>query len=313
MYQFLAAKAATETDVQNDHTFQRLFCASGFTKGMVIYVNLLKRETVVVRGGGDIATGVVQKFYRAGFNVLILETEKPTAIRRTVALCEAVYDSVSTVEDISCHKITRMEEAKACWEKGVVPLIVDPDGTSIAEIKPEAVIDAILAKRNLGTNRSMADITIALGPGFTAGEDVDAVIETKRGHDLGRMILKGQAKPNTGIPGDIAGESLRRVVYSPAAGEVKHKKQIGSIVKAGEVLFQINGTDIKPVEVRAPIDGLLRGLISDGLLISENTKAADIDPRKDINWRCISDKARCVGGAALEAYFYLKSTKENRK
>lgn len=258
------------------------------------------KKTIIVRGGGDLATGVVQKFHRAGFNVLILETSKPTAIRRSVALCEAVYDGVVQVEDIVCRKISGLDEIEACWQEGEVPLLVDPTGNSIKEIKPSAVIDAIIAKRNLGTTKCMADITIALGPGFNAGEDVHAVIETKRGHDLGRLILQGYAKPNTGIPGKIAGETKKRVIHAPTHGIIKHSKQIGDIVSHGETIFTISNT-----KVHAPIDGLLRGLIREGIEVKKGMKAADIDPRTDIDWLTISDKARCLGGAALEAYFYL--------
>jgi len=255
---------------------------------------------IIIRGGGDLATGVVQKFHRAGFQVLILETGEPTAIRRGVALCEAMYDGLASVEDIKCRKVSGLEEIAACWQDGSVPLLVDPDGETIAEIKPSAVIDAILAKRNLGTTRSMAAVTIGLGPGFNAGEDVHVVIETKRGHDLGRLILQGHAKPDTGIPADIGGESSRRVLYAPSNGKITHINRIGSIVEQGESLFIVGGS-----ETRAPFDGMLRGLIRESIYVRKGMKVADVDPRTDVDWRLISDKARCIGGAALEAYFYL--------
>ena len=171
------------------------------------------KQVIVVRGGGDLATGVVQKFFRSGINVVILETSLPTAIRRSVALCEAVYDGFTQVEDVKCRRVFGTDELESCWQEGNVPILVDPTGDSIQKIRPVAVIDAILAKRNLGTNRNMAGITIALGPGFFAGKDVDIVIETMRGHDLGRLIFQGSAKPNTGIPGDINGRSSQRVIY----------------------------------------------------------------------------------------------------
>jgi len=274
-------------------------------------IKSVKNEIIIIRGGGDIATGVVQKFFRAGFCVLILETQKPTAIRRSVALCEAVYDGQVTVEDITCRKINSFDEAGSCWKNGVVPLLIDHEGKSIGEIKPAAVIDAIIAKRNLGTTIDMADLTIALGPGFNAGVDVHAVIETKRGHDLGRMILKGYAEPDTGIPGEIEGESTRRVIHSPTDGVIRHIKQIGDIVKQGEPLFTVDnikpgGAGARSVKVPAQIDGLLRGLIREGTHVRKGMKTADIDPRTDINWRTISDKARCLGGAALEAYFFVR-------
>ena len=261
---------------------------------------IFNNKAIVVRGGGDLATGVVQKFYRAGFKVLILETHAPTAIRRSVSLCEAAYDGTAQVEDVACRKISAIDELDTCWREGSVALLIDPEGKSIKEIKPAAVIDAILAKRNLGTTRSMADITIALGPGFNAGVDVHAVIETMRGHDLGRLILQGYAKADTGIPAEIGGESSRRVLHAPIAGIVSNLKQIGDVVEPGETLLTVGDT-----EVNAPFTGLLRGLIHEGIQVPKGMKIADIDPRTDVDWRTISDKARCLGGAALEAYLYL--------
>ena len=264
-----------------------------------------EKEIIVIRGGGDLATGVAQKFIRTGFNILILEVESPTAIRRSVALSEAIYDGYAKVEDIRCRKINDLSEAESCWNEGEAAILVDPGGMSINEVKPAAVIDAIIAKRNMGTTRCMADITIALGPGFYAGKDVHIVIETLRGHDLGRLIFDGYAAPDTGIPGELAGESVRRVIHAPQKGSIIHKKQIGNVVKQGEELFIIDNT-----EVCAPITGLLRGLIREGIRVDQGMKVADIDSRTDVDWNTISDKARCLGGAALEAFFLLKKRRE---
>jgi xanthine dehydrogenase accessory factor len=260
-------------------------------------------QKIVIRGGGDLATGVVQKFVRAGFPVVILEIGAPTAIRRGVALCEAVYDGAVQVEDIVCRRAAGVSECEDCWRAGAVPILIDPAGAAIAEIKPAAVVDATLAKSNLGTHRGMAAITIALGPGFLADQDVNVVIETMRGHDLGRLIFQGSALPDTGIPGNIGGESVQRVLRAPAAGVIKHVKQLGDMAEAGAVLFMIGGE-----EVRAPFTGVLRGLIRDGLRVPKGMKVADIDPRTDVNWRTISDKARNLGGAALEAFFLFAKT-----
>ena len=264
-------------------------------------------QKIVVRGGGDLATGVVQKFFHAGFPVVVLETSAPTAIRRSVALCEAVYDGFARVEDMSCRRVSGLDELENCWQQGLIPLLIDPLGETIGQIQASAVIDAILAKRNLGTHRDMAPITIALGPGFCAGEDVDVVIETMRGHDLGRLIFKGCAMPNTGIPGEIGGKSGQRVIHAPASGTVIHKKHIGDVVEGGEVIMTVGGT-----EIRAPFTGLLRGLIREGAEVPKGMKIADIDPRTDVDWRTISDKARCLGGAALEAYFLQNIDNKNK-
>ena len=259
-------------------------------------------KLVVIRGGGDLATGVAQKFWRSGFKLLVLEIEQPSAIRRSVTLCEAVYTGYAAVEDITGKRIAAISEISACLESGSIPILTDPDGACIAYLQPAAVIDAILAKHNMGTHRQMASITIGLGPGFCAGEDVDVVIETMRGHDLGRLIISGGAQPDTGIPGEIGGKSAQRVLHAPVAGRVALIRKIGDIVEEGEALCEIAGKAVK-----APFTGLLRGLIRDGLSVSPGMKIADIDPRTDIDWRTISDKARCIGGAALEAFLWLDS------
>jgi xanthine dehydrogenase accessory factor len=272
--------------------------------------NMKTNGIIVVRGGGDIATGIVQKFHRSGFRLLVLETEKPSAIRRSVSLCQAVYSGYTEVEDISCRLIDSLADLDACYARNEVPVLVDPEGKSIIELKPAALIDAILAKRNMGTHRDMAPVTIGIGPGFCAPQNVSAVIETMRGHDLGRLILKGQALPNTGIPGDVGGKSSQRVIYAPSAGKVTHIRQIGDKVEAGEAICRISSIvkaceESSDIIVTAPFKGLLRGLISEGLEVPKGLKIADIDPRLDVDCNTISDKARCIGGAALEAYLFL--------
>ena len=259
-------------------------------------------ELIIIRGGGDMATGVAQKFFRSGFKVLILESSAPTAIRRTVALCEAVYNGVAKVEDMVCRRADSIPDIS--WENGEIPLLVDPNGESIKTLRPAAVIDAIIAKRNLGTNRQMAPVTIGLGPGFTAGVDVDVVIETMRGHDLGRLILEGAAMPNTGVPGLIGGKSAQRVIYSPAKGKVKHNCAIGDVVQEGDILFHVDD-----IPAPAPFTGLVRGLIRDGMMVPKGMKSADIDPRTNVDIYTVSDKARCIGGGALEAFLYMKGQK----
>lgn len=262
-------------------------------------------ELVIVRGGGDLATGVIQKFYRAGFRVLALEVPYPTAIRRSVALCEAAYDGAMVVEDLDCRLVRTAAEIKACHKSGQIPLMIDPEGEMIEQLRPKAVVDAILAKQNTGTHRAMAPITIALGPGFTAGEEVDAVIETMRGHNLGRLYLHGQAIPNTGIPGEIGGQSELRVIHAPVDGVIRPIKQLGEVVHKGEAIMIMGDTFVV-----APFTGLLRGMIRPGLAVPAGLKIADVDPRIEVDIHTISDKARCLGGAALEAYFFLNNALE---
>ncbi|MDF2674520.1 MAG: molybdenum hydroxylase [Clostridiales bacterium] len=267
-------------------------------------------DKVIVRGGGDIASGTIQKLYRSGFKVLVLETEKPTSIRRNVSFSEAVYDGVTVIEGCKAVFVREVNEINKAWENGFIPVIVDSEGSLINIIKPYAVVDAILAKKNLGTNMSMAPITIALGPGFNAGKDVDVVIETMRGHNLGRLIFNGFALENTGLPGVIGGYSKERVIYCPWDGTIKNNRKIGDIVDKGEVIAHVGDK-----EVIAEIPGILRGLIRDGTVVFKGFKIGDIDPRlKEIeNYNSISDKARCIGGGVLEAILLMKNKlKENK-
>ncbi len=259
-------------------------------------------DVVAVRGGGDLATGVVQKLHRAGFRAVILETAAPTAIRRTVALCEAVYDGTARVEGMTARLVPGVDACGEVWARGEIPLLVDPNLESLPRLRPAGLIDAVLAKKNLGLRADRAAIVIALGPGFTAPADAHAIVETMRGHDLGRVLFSGSAKPDTGIPGEIGGRSAQRVLRAPRGGVVRHCKAIGNVVAEGDRVLSVGGED-----VAAPFAGLLRGLIRDGLYVSEGMKIADIDPRLDSDWRGISDKARCIGGGALEAYLYLRN------
>jgi xanthine dehydrogenase accessory factor len=266
------------------------------------------KELIIVRGGGDLATGTIYKLYKCGFPVLILEVEKPSAIRRNVAFSEAVYEGKQSVEDVTCYRAESVDQAVRFLEEGKLVVLVDSSGKTIPQLKPMAVVDAILAKKNLGTHRSMAPVTVALGPGFIAGEDVDAVIETMRGHKLGRVILSGTAIPNTGIPGAVAGVTKDRVIHSPAAGVFRNVRHITDTVEKGEIVAYIE-TETGNVEIPATISGLLRGLLRDGYVVPKGFKVADIDPRMEEYENCftISDKARCIAGGTLEAILYLQN------
>ena len=256
---------------------------------------------IIIRGAGDLSTGTIHRLFCAGFPVLALETERPAAIRRQVAFSEAIYDGMATVEGVTAVRIRTTEEAEDTWRQGRIPLLADPAGDCIRQLKPEAVVDAILAKKNLGTHRAMAPLTIALGPGFEAGKDVDYVIETMRGHNLGRIITSGFAAPNTGIPGIIGGYGAERVIHSPGAGVFRLRREIGDEVLAGEQIGSVlNGNEEIPVCTQ--IAGILRGIIRDGYPVTEGFKIADVDPRLEEKKNCftISDKARCIAGSVLE-------------
>lgn len=265
------------------------------------------REVVVVRGAGDLATGVGYRLHRCGFKVLMLEIEKPLVIRRTVSYAQSVYDGEIVINGVKGVRVSNQEEIESAWKRDEIPVLVDEKAEIISELKPRVVVDAILAKKNLGTNIEMAEIVVAMGPGFTAGVDVDAVVETKRGHYLGSVILEGMAIPNTGVPGLIGGYDKERVIHSPADGRIEHIAKIGDIVKAGETIAKIGDTDVV-----VEIPGVLRGLIQDGLEVQTGLKIADVDPRGEVE-HCftISDKAFSIAGGVVEAIFY-KMYREKR-
>lgn len=252
---------------------------------------------IIVRGGGDLATGTIIRLHRAGYPVLILETETPSAIRRSVSFSEAVYDEKATVEGVTAKKIALFDDIDRIHKEGLIPLMIDPDCSILKQGKPLALIDGIIAKQNIGTHIKMADFTIGLGPGFVAGKDVNIVIETKRGHNLGEIITEGSAAENTGVPGAINGISKERVIHATANGRWEIVKEIGKIVSKGDCIATINQAPIF-----APFDGIIRGSIRDGFKVTKGLKVADIDPRKDQKENCytISDKARTISGSVLE-------------
>jgi xanthine dehydrogenase accessory factor len=228
---------------------------------------------------------------------LVLEVEKPSFIRSSVAFGRAIYDKEVILEESIAIFAKNTHEINSILDNGNIAVTIDPKGKLISKLKPLIVIDAILAKKNLGTTIDMAPITIGLGPGFVAKKDVDIVIETMRGHDLGRLIFQGAPMKNTGVPGLIGGYCLERVIYSDTSGIIRNKKQIGDIVAKDDIIATIENA-----KILAPIDGILRGIIRDGYEVPSNFKIADIDPRIEEVKNCftISDKARTVGGAALE-------------
>jgi xanthine dehydrogenase accessory factor len=232
--------------------------------------------------------------------------ERPTVIRRTVSFAAALLEGEIVVEGIRAVGAKNLEEVYRILEDGELPVLADPECRSLQTLRPAVLVDAILAKRNLGTRREMAPITIGLGPGFSAPEDVDAVVETNRGHDLGRVILEGAAEANTGIPGTVGGESARRVIRAPEAGVFEPRVEIGAVVAEGDLLGTVGER-----EVRSPLNGLVRGMLAAGVEVTEGFKIGDVDPRgASVDWRTISDKARSVAGGVLEAILHLRAERE---
>ncbi len=252
---------------------------------------------ILIKGAGDLATGVACRLLNAGYQVVMTEIAEPTVIRRTVAFAQAVYDGETRVEGHKGILTKNIAEIEVVLAAGHVPVIIDPAARILEQIEFSGLVDAILAKKNLGTSLHQAKAVIALGPGFTAGVDAHAVVETQRGHHLGRVIWQGEAAPNTGIPGNVGGYAIERLVQAPKDGFFRPEKKIGDIVKANEILAYV-----EDAPVYAAIDGVLRGILQEGLMVEKGMKIGDIDPRCQVE-HCfsVSDKARAIGGGVLEA------------
>jgi xanthine dehydrogenase accessory factor len=247
----------------------------------------------LLRGAGDLATGVAWRLTRAGFPVVATELATPLTVRRTVALSTAVTDGSVDIEGMIGHLASSEEDAVSLAGSGVVAVLVSPE---LPDIEAAILVDARLAKRNIDTTIDDADLVVGLGPGFAAGIDCDAVVETLRGPRLGRAIWAGSAEPDTGTPGTIAGRTVERVLRAPVAGRVEWSVPIGDQVVAGQELGTVAG-----VPVAAEFDGVVRGLVLDGSEALAGLKIGDVDPRRDASWQEISDKALAIGGGVLEA------------
>jgi xanthine dehydrogenase accessory factor len=253
---------------------------------------------VVIKGAGDIASGVAHKLFRSGFSVVMTEIERPMCVRRNVSFASCIYEGTWEIEGVQAKKAGTKDEVLQIARNNMIPVLIDPSCKIKDDISCNILVDAVLAKKNMGTTKNDASLVIGLGPGFYAGRDVDVVIETNRGHNLGRIIFEGEAEPNTGVPGDIAGYGIERVLRAPAAGIIRNNKQIGDWVNKSDLIAWIG-----LAEVRATTNGVIRGLIYDGLEVYQDWKIGDIDPRPEaMRWTdTISDKARCIAGGVLEA------------
>ena len=256
---------------------------------------------ILIKGGGDLATGTAVRLYRAGFQVVMTDLAQPTAVRRTVAFCQCIYDGIAQVEGITARRVSTPAEVQRTLAAGEVPVLCDPHAAILGELPFDGMVDAILAKKNLGTKMTDAPIVLALGPGFTAGTDCHGVIETKRVHDLGRLILEGAASPNTGVPGDVGGYTKERIIRAPADGPFQPTAEIGQRVELGEVVAEVRG-----IPVTAQLTGVVRGMLPAGIPVTKGMKAGDIDPRCQVS-HCftVSDKARAIGGGVLEGLLYF--------
>jgi xanthine dehydrogenase accessory factor len=285
-----------------------------------------EKPLALIRGGGDLGTGIALRLHRAGWRVLIAELSRPLVIRRAVAFASAIYEGSIEVEGTLGRHVSP-DQLAASWASDEIPVMIDPDRTRAAQFSPVAVIDAIMAKSNTGTTMGDAPIVVALGPGFLAGVDCHAVVETQRGHNLGRVYYQGAAQPNTGLPGSLGGQDAQRAVHAPVAGVFYAHCRIGDRLEAGAVIGRMISVDVSLTEsaagrlaaidrdasqplgvvVKTKIGGIVRGVLHDGLKIAVNTKIADVDPRGQAAY-CftVSDKAWAVGGGALEAVLYVR-------
>ncbi|MBR0426403.1 MAG: EF2563 family selenium-dependent molybdenum hydroxylase system protein [Clostridia bacterium] len=257
---------------------------------------------VVIKGAGDLASGIAVRLAHCGFQIVMTDLDKPTSIRRTVCFSEAIRNGSYRVEDVTGTLAASLREIPAILARKEVAVLVDPEANCVSELLPDAVVDAILAKRNLGTRIDDAPIVIGVGPGFTAGADCHAVVETQRGHNLGRVITTGSAAPNSGIPGNISGFTTERILRAPCDGIFTEVHHIGDTVEKGEIVATVEGQPIQ-----AQIRGTIRGLLPTGTIVCSGMKSGDVDPRCCMdNCYTVSDKARAVGGGVLEAILMLR-------
>ena len=261
-----------------------------------------QRMNILIRGAGDLATGIGCRLHRCGFHVVMTEIAVPTTVRRTVAFSRAVYENRVKVEDVTGVLCNSLYEAEKALEHDFVAVVVDEECCIRREWKPDVVVDAILAKKNLGTDITDADMVIGVGPGFTAGVDCHVVVETKRGHNLGRCIWEGGAFPNTGVPGMIGGYDKERIIRATANGVFCGAVSIGTVVAFGDVVGYADG-----IAIHAKVGGVVRGLLQDGVMVETGMKSGDIDPRGVVeNCFTISDKATAIGGGVLEGILSLR-------
>ncbi len=265
------------------------------------------KTLAVIRGAGELGSAVARRLWLAGFEVIALEIPRPTCVRRKVCLANCIYTGKMKLEEISAAQAVNLDQAKKFLQRRILPVLVDHKGQFLKKLKSQILVDARMAKKNLGTSITDAPLVIGLGPGFVAGKDVHYVIETNRGHNLGRVIRSGKAEANTGIPGEIKGYSSQRLLRAPQKGIFKSKKKIGDIISKGQIVGWVDGSPIK-----AQIKGVLRGILLSGLEVDKNSKLGDIDPR-GIKSYCftISDKANAVAGGVVEAV--LRSLAKNKR
>lgn len=262
---------------------------------------------ILIRGAGDLATGIAVRLHESGHTIVMTERAVPLTVRRSVAFSRAVYEKEARIEGITAVCVQGIEEVNRCLEDGKIAVVVDEEAKIREEYRPQVLVDAILAKRNMGTTISDAPFVIGVGPGFTAMEDCHCVVETQRGHHLGRVIRTGSAAPNTGIPGEIGGYGIERLIKSTGEGILKPVVSIGDCVTKGQIVAYAGKEP-----VYAKMNGMVRGMLQEGVSVSKGLKIGDIDSRQDQEYcHTVSDKARSVGGGVLEALTAFEHQQKN--
>ncbi|MFO7783373.1 MAG: selenium-dependent molybdenum cofactor biosynthesis protein YqeB [Thermodesulfobacteriota bacterium] len=257
----------------------------------------LNELRIVIRGAGDLASAIGWRFTMGGFQVIMIEAARPLAVRRRVSFCEAVWDEAAEVQGLKACRIERPADAGGVLKRREIPILVDPNLERLSELAPHVLVDAVLAKKNLGVRMDLAPLVIGVGPGFCAGRDVHMVVESKRGHNLGRVLTEGEPAADTGVPGVIEGYAAERVLRAPADGVFEAGVELGAMVSAGQTVAEVAG-----IPLQSEIGGLVRGLIRPGLEVKRGMKVGDVDPRGDITYLdTISDKGLAVAGGVLEA------------
>lgn len=255
---------------------------------------------ILIRGGGEMASGIAHRLHQSRMKVLITEVATPTAVRRTLAFAEAVYLGSQAVENVRAVLVKDAGEAELAWQGGDIPLLVDPDARIREIMAPDVLIDAIMAKKNITTRISDAPLVIGIGPGFVAGGNAHGIVESNRGYNLGRVIWDGAAEPDTGIPAPVSGYAEARVFRAPCSGCFTGLREIGDHVESGECVAKVDGAPIT-----AQISGMIRGMLRSGIPISAGVKVGDIDPRGQREYcYSISDKSRAIAGGVLEAILH---------
>lgn len=271
------------------------------------------KKLVIIRGAGELATGIAHRLHNTGYKILLLEKQYPSAIRRNIVFSEAIYDGEATVERTTCYRADSLKEAEKLLKDNKITIMIDPEAECLKKLKPEVLVDAIYAKRNMGTTKDMAPLTIGIGPGFVAGKDVTCVIETTRGHNLGRIIHEGIATPEKETAEARALMQASHSINSPCDGHLEAGHPTAYLISKNETIGRLIMDGGHVFEIKAPVGGVLRGMLHDNCPVRTGLKIAEIDPStKPANCMSISAKSRCISGSVLESIIVWENSQSKK-